>query len=122
MVLEYDSVEATNNLAERQLRPAVIARKLSCRNKTASGARTWEILASIAATCRQRDHPFLDTAAATVPILALVLRRACSRPNLDYPARFRHALPMKSHLPSGLKDRVPVAPQKRFLISYNIAL
>lgn len=47
--LDHPEVEATNNLAERQLRPAVIARKLSCGNKTSRGARTWEILASLAA-------------------------------------------------------------------------
>ena len=31
--LDHPDVPATNNLAERQLRPAVIARKLSCGNK-----------------------------------------------------------------------------------------
>ncbi|MDB6125560.1 MAG: hypothetical protein JWQ71_4553 [Pedosphaera sp.] len=49
---------ATNNLAERQLRPAVIARKVSCGNKTPQGAHTWEILASLAATCVQRCESF----------------------------------------------------------------
>ena len=58
--LDYADVSATNNLAERQLRPAVIARKLSCGNKTAAGARTWEILASLAATCAQRRESFID--------------------------------------------------------------
>jgi transposase len=56
--LDHPEVEATNNLAERQLRPAVIARKLSCGNKTSRGARTWEILASLAATCGQRGESF----------------------------------------------------------------
>ena len=56
--LDNPDVEATNNLAERQLRPAVIARKLSCGNKTERGARTWEILASLAATCGQRAESF----------------------------------------------------------------
>ncbi len=56
--LDHGPVEATNNLAERQLRPAVIARKLSCGNKTARGAHTWEILASIAATARQAHTSF----------------------------------------------------------------
>jgi len=56
--LDHPQVEATNNLAERQLRPAVIARKLSCGNKTSRGARTWEILASLAATCAQRGESF----------------------------------------------------------------
>lgn len=59
--LDHASVEATNNLAERQLRPAVIARKLSCGNKTKQGARTWEILASLAATCGQRLESFANT-------------------------------------------------------------
>ena len=58
--LDHPEVPATNNLAERQLRPAVIARKLSCGNKTAAGAHTWEILASLAATCAQRRESFLD--------------------------------------------------------------
>jgi transposase len=61
--LDYAEVPATNNLAERQLRPAVIARKLSCGNKTATGARTWEILASIATTWAQRGDSFLTFAA-----------------------------------------------------------
>lgn len=56
--LDHEPVEATNNLAERQLRPAVIARKLSCGNKTPRGAHTWEILASLAATARQAQTSF----------------------------------------------------------------
>ncbi|HEV8318397.1 MAG TPA: IS66 family transposase [Vicinamibacterales bacterium] len=58
--LDHANVPATNNLAERQLRPAVIARKLSCGNKTPDGARVWEILTSVAATCAQRGESFLD--------------------------------------------------------------
>jgi transposase len=56
--LDHPQVDATNNLAERQLRPAVIARKISCGNKTAKGARAWEILASVAATCTQQMKSF----------------------------------------------------------------
>lgn len=58
--LYHPEVEATNNLAERQLRPAVIARKVSCGNRTPRGAHTWEVLTSIAATCAQRSISFLD--------------------------------------------------------------
>lgn len=54
------SLEATNNRAERALRPAVIARKLSCGNKTRRGKRTWEILTSLAATCHQRGQDFVE--------------------------------------------------------------
>ena len=59
--LRHDEVDATNNLAERQLRPAVIARKLSCGNKTSVGANAFQILASLAATCKQRGMSFIDT-------------------------------------------------------------
>jgi transposase len=52
------AAEPTNNRAERALRPAVIARKLSCGNKTIRGKTTWETLASLAATCRQQGREF----------------------------------------------------------------
>jgi hypothetical protein len=56
--LYHDEVDATNNLAERQLRPAVISRKISCGNRTAKGAQTYQILASIAATSNQLNLSF----------------------------------------------------------------
>lgn len=62
--LEYEGVDPTNNLAERQLRPAVISRKLSCGNKTLRGARTWEILASLAVTARQNGSRLYDLLSA----------------------------------------------------------
>jgi hypothetical protein len=58
--LENPTLEATNNRAERALRPAVIARKLSCGNKTERGKETWEILTSLAATCHQRGQDFVE--------------------------------------------------------------
>ena len=58
--LDEEAVPATNNLAERQLRPAVIARKVSCGNRTWPGARAWETLASLAATCAQTGASFAD--------------------------------------------------------------
>jgi len=66
--LDHDGVDATNNLAERQLRPAVIARKISCGNKTRKGARTWQILASLAATCAQRATSFIAELARAAPL------------------------------------------------------
>lgn len=56
--LDVQEVDATNNLAERQLRPAVIARKVSCGNKTPAGAKAWEVLTSLAATCAQTGESF----------------------------------------------------------------
>lgn len=58
--LYVEGVDPTNNQAERQLRPAVIVRKLSCGNKTDSGARTFEVLASLAATCAQQGRSFIE--------------------------------------------------------------
>jgi len=52
--LKHPQVDATNNLAERMLRPAVISRKVSCGNKTIKGAKTWEILTSVIQTNRLR--------------------------------------------------------------------
>lgn len=66
--LERPEVPATNNLAERQLRPAVIARKISCGNKTGAGALAWAVLASLAATCRQRGCSTIDLIAQRVVI------------------------------------------------------
>lgn len=66
--LDYPEVDPTNNLAERQLRPAVITRKVSCGNKTKSGKRVWEVLTSIAATCRQRCISFVDLIVRAIPI------------------------------------------------------
>ena len=63
--LDHPEVDATNNLAERQLRPAVIARKVSCGNKTSRGAHTWEILTSLAATCVQRSESFTQLVSQT---------------------------------------------------------
>jgi len=65
--LIYD-VDPTNNLAERDLRPAVIARKVSCGNKTEQGARTTEILMSLAATAQKRGRDFLSEVAEAVRI------------------------------------------------------
>jgi len=68
--LDHDGDDATNNLAERQLRPAVIARKISCGNKTQKGARTWQILTSLAATCAQRATSFIAALARAAPLQA----------------------------------------------------
>jgi transposase len=57
--LSDPAVEATNNRAERALRPAVIARKVSCGNKTVRGKSTWERLASITTTFLQRGQDIL---------------------------------------------------------------
>jgi transposase len=58
--LYIPQVPPTNNRAERQLRPAVIARKLSCGNKTRKGADTWQTLTSLIVTNSQNRINNLD--------------------------------------------------------------
>ncbi|MBI4875826.1 MAG: IS66 family transposase [Acidobacteria bacterium] len=79
--LHCPGVEATNNRAERALRPAVIARKVWGGNRTRSGAQTQQILASVLATCRQQGK---DAFPRLVGLLraprAMILDLAPSRP------------------------------------------
>ena len=59
--LYVDSLDATNNQAERMLRPAVITRKTGGCNRTPDGAATHSILASILVTCRQQGFAIVDS-------------------------------------------------------------
>src|SRR3954468_2451446 len=58
--LDHDFVDATNNLAEREGRPAVIARKLSAGNRTEAGAETHAALASVFRTYRRQGRDILE--------------------------------------------------------------
>lgn len=58
--LEVDGVEATNNRAERALRPAVIVRKTGGCNRQRNGAKTHAILASLLVTARQQGGDPLE--------------------------------------------------------------
>jgi hypothetical protein len=66
--LEDPAAEPTNNRAERALRPAVIARKISCGNKTENGRLCWQILTSLAATCEGLGKDFVQFIAARLPL------------------------------------------------------
>ena len=59
--LYVDGLDATNNQAERMLRPAVITRKTGGCNRTEGGAETHSILASVLVTCRQQGFSLLDS-------------------------------------------------------------
>src|SRR2546422_8124101 len=58
--LHCPGIEATNNAAERALRPAVVARKTGGGNRTQNGAKTQQILISILTTCRQQAKDSFD--------------------------------------------------------------
>ena len=59
--LYQEQVPPTNNLAERQLRPAVIQRKISCGNRTEKGAQAWKVIRSLMVTHQQNDKNFSNT-------------------------------------------------------------
>jgi hypothetical protein len=58
-LLDHDEVGATNSLAEREGRPAVIARKLSTGNRTEAEAETHAVLASVVRTYRYQGRDSL---------------------------------------------------------------
>ena len=58
--LYVDGLDATNNQAERMIRPAVITRKTNGCNRNKSGAETHAILSSVLVTCHQHSIPILD--------------------------------------------------------------
>lgn len=77
--VEREGVEPTNNAAERGLRHAVIARKLSQGSRCEQGKRTTERLLSAAITCRLQGRSLFEYLAAVaeasirgqpVPVLA----------------------------------------------------
>src|SRR5437667_10613587 len=58
--LHCPGIEATNNAAERPLRPAVVARKTWGGNRTENGHKTQQMLISILTTCRQQGKDSFD--------------------------------------------------------------
>ena len=61
--LDEPDVPADNNRAEREIRPAVIARKNSYHNMSDRGARTQSILMSVYRTLKLRRHDPIETIA-----------------------------------------------------------
>ena len=68
--LSEPAAEPTNNRAERDLRPAVISRKLSCGNRTIAGKRAWEILRSVAVTAQKQGDNLLAALTARLRLTA----------------------------------------------------
>jgi transposase len=58
--LHCPGIDATNNAAERALRPAVVARKTWGGNRTGNGAKTQQILISVLTTCHQQGKDSFD--------------------------------------------------------------
>jgi hypothetical protein len=66
--LSEPAAEPTNNRAERDLRPAVINRKISCGNRTDTGKTAWQVLRSAAVTIQHRGQNFLDVMASKLAL------------------------------------------------------
>lgn len=84
--LDHDGLDATNNLAEREIRPAVIARKLSAGNRTEAGAETHAVLASVLRTCRRQGKDILATLGELLrrgPAHVIPLRQRRSQPSAE---------------------------------------
>jgi hypothetical protein len=56
-----DAVQATNNPAERALRPAVVMRKITGGSRSQRGARATAVLMSVLRTARQQNRPLFET-------------------------------------------------------------
>lgn len=57
----HDGVPLTNNQAERQIRPAVVIRKISGGSRSTSGAETFATNFSVIQTIRMRNQPLIPT-------------------------------------------------------------
>lgn len=66
LFLKHPEVEPTNNRAERGLRPAVTARKVSHCSKNKAGERIYEALKSVTATLAARGHNVAKGLAAII--------------------------------------------------------
>ena len=70
--LEQPAAEPTNNRAERDLRPAVINRKISCGNRTQNGKAAWEIVRSVVVSVQKQGRNVVDTLASRLHLTAQV--------------------------------------------------
>ena len=59
--LHRPEVDATNNAAERALRPAVVMRKITGGSRSKRGAEAWAVLASVMRTAQQQGKDVLET-------------------------------------------------------------
>jgi len=59
--LWVEGVEATNNAAERALRPAVVMRKITGGSRSDRGAKATAVLMSVLRTAKQQGRPLFET-------------------------------------------------------------
>ena len=71
-LLDREGCEATNNIAERGIRPAVIIRKTNGCNRTPAGAHTHEVIASVLHTWVRQGVNFGVLVSAILRLRGLV--------------------------------------------------
>lgn len=76
--LYVDAVSPTNNLAERELRPAVIIRKTNGCNRSPKGAKAHSVLSSIIRTAHKQDLDFVDLTKQMLQHRKPVLMEICA--------------------------------------------
>jgi len=77
LFLRRPEIEPTNNRAERGLRPAVIARKVSHCSKNQRGAKTYSVMKTIFTTLALRTNNIVK--AFTELLRGKTLEAACER-------------------------------------------
>ena len=106
-------LDATNNAAERALRPLVVARKNWGGNRTEKGARAQAVLSSLLASAKQQGKNSLDVLIELLvsqdqsKILALV-PPACRTQDPSSAAWPETVLPARSRSPSQAEGTAPV--------------
>jgi transposase len=76
--LYVEAVAPTNNLAERELRPAVIIRKTNGCNRSRPGATAHAVLASVIRTARKHGHDFVNLTKRVLQEPRRVVAALCS--------------------------------------------
>ena len=58
LFLKYPQVPLHNNQAELDIRERVIKRKISLQNRSLEGLKAWDLMLSLASTCRKINLSF----------------------------------------------------------------
>lgn len=58
LFLKYPQLPLHNNLCENDLRERIIKRKVSLQNRSHQGVKAWDLMLSLASTCRKNNLSF----------------------------------------------------------------
>jgi transposase len=105
--LHDPAVAPTNNLAEQEIRPAVVMRKVSAGNRTKAGAHVHEVLASITRTAERCGVRFTDLLPELLrspgPVVLALERLGLPTPHDPPNQEATHAPTARATSPSGVR-------------------